>query len=710
MTRANPAQPTPPGTGASGRAAGSNPEEPARVLSAAVARFEAVLSSALDPILTIDAYGIIQSASKSVQQVFGYAPQEIIGQNVRILMPEPHRSEHDGYLASYRRTGATNILGRTREFEAVHRSGRRIPIELSVSRVDVPGERAPLFMGIIHDTSERKQSEEELRLLQNLTLTISSASSLQSAMTFALRQICLMTGWAYADVWLPAPDGEHLADGPAWHDSSPTLAEFRRAGLNVRVSPGQGLVGRVWRSQRAEWLEEIARLSAEDGFIRRDAAVAAGLHGALAVPIIANGSVVAVLCFLTRQSRPEDRRLVTLVSAAVAPLGPVILQKHAEEQLAAHRRQLEETVRQRTAQLQATHEQLRVADRLAAIGTLAAGLGHDMHNVLLPIRCRLDALDAAELPRGAHEQFHEVRRSIEYLQHLADGLHLLALNPDDNHAASETTDLGEWWAQARVLLARALPKSAELTVDLPAGLPRLAIGPHALTQAILNLVVNAGEAIDRKAGRVRLWAAPCADGRALRVGVTDNGSGMPAEVRDHAFDPFFTTKPRGLGTGLGLALVRGVAQAAGGTATIESEPGQGTTIVLELPVAESAATPGAGDPSGAGLTASVAVTDERAASLLEALLSAAGLQVARRDPAGDEPETDVWVVEPRDVERIAQARRFLRDRPGRRILLFGAGGREWRRLGAIAIERTDDFEEIRKRVTDAVAAVGRGGR
>ncbi len=88
-----------------------------------LARHEAILAAALDPVVTIDAYGIIQDASRSVERVFGWSPGELVGQNVSILMPEPYRSAHDDYLAYYRGTGVTNIIGRPREFEAVRKDG-----------------------------------------------------------------------------------------------------------------------------------------------------------------------------------------------------------------------------------------------------------------------------------------------------------------------------------------------------------------------------------------------------------------------------------------------------------------------------------------------------------------------------------------------------------------------------------------------------------
>ena len=117
----------------------------------------------LDPLITIDLNGIVQSASDSVEPVFGYRPEELVGRNISILMPEPYRSEHDRYLENYRATGIENILGSTREFRVVHKSGQAIPVELSVARVDIRGQADPLFTGSFRDIRRRKAAESALR-------------------------------------------------------------------------------------------------------------------------------------------------------------------------------------------------------------------------------------------------------------------------------------------------------------------------------------------------------------------------------------------------------------------------------------------------------------------------------------------------------------------------------------------------------------------
>jgi PAS domain S-box-containing protein len=115
----------------------------------------------LDPVVTIDHRGVVQEVSHSVKTVFGYDREELVGRNISILMPEPHRSEHDGYLARYHETGETWILGTRREFEIVRKDGEHLLCELSVSRVDVPGAE-PLFIGSFRDVTAGREAARAL--------------------------------------------------------------------------------------------------------------------------------------------------------------------------------------------------------------------------------------------------------------------------------------------------------------------------------------------------------------------------------------------------------------------------------------------------------------------------------------------------------------------------------------------------------------------
>jgi diguanylate cyclase (GGDEF)-like protein/PAS domain S-box-containing protein len=128
-------------------------------LTASEQRARAVLDTAVDGILTIDGNGRVESMNRAAEEMFGYSACEVVGRNVRMLMPEPSRSEHDGYLERYQHTGERRIVGRGREVAGRRRDGSTFPIELAVSQVD--SERQ-LFTGIIRDITERKQLEAQL--------------------------------------------------------------------------------------------------------------------------------------------------------------------------------------------------------------------------------------------------------------------------------------------------------------------------------------------------------------------------------------------------------------------------------------------------------------------------------------------------------------------------------------------------------------------
>lgn len=663
-------------------------------------RYRAIVATAILPIVTIDAQGVIREVNPAAERVFGYEPGGLTGRNVSALMPGPHAAAHDGYLAKYARTGQTSILGRPREFEGVRRDGVRFPIEISVARVDLPDQRGPLFTAIIRDISDRKRAESELRLLQELALAIGQSTDLKSALTEALRRLGAATGWSYGEAWLPNAAGELVVDSPIWHTPDLPGNELKALCRERAFRRGQGLPGAAWESRRVECFED---LSVEPRCLRAAEARALGLNAAIAFPVLAGDEVVAVLVFLHTRLTQEDRRRLDLVAAAIAPLGPVIARKRTEDELDHHRRQLETLVAERTAELERSHEQLRQADRLVAIGTLAAGLGHDMNNVLFPIRCRLDALDASKLSDEVREECLAIRRSVDYLQQLTDGLRLLALDPSDAEASSASTDISDWWDQVGVLMRRALPRQVQLETRIPLDLPTVGVAPHRLTQAVLNLLSNAGAAIARE-GHVRLSARATEHDAAVRLAVADDGCGMSDEVRRRALDPFFTTKKRGLGTGLGLSLVNAVAQSAGGSVEIQSEPGRGTTVTLELP-ALGAARPRTetGERAPARQEAVLGISDARTATLVAAFLRSAGYEV--RPPGGALPKSARVLLTEASAESLRAVRQFLKARPDRRVVVFGAATPEWARTGAIIIENVNDFEKIRKGIADALSAV-----
>src|SRR5262245_57588434 len=137
-----------------------NPQQTASP-AAQAAKLRGLLESAVTAIITIGDGGLIEDINPATERLFGYAASELIGQNVKMLMPEPYRGEHDGYIASYVATGVKKIIGIGREVSGRRKDGSIFPVHLSVSEFEADGRR--YFTGMIHDMSDRRHVEEALR-------------------------------------------------------------------------------------------------------------------------------------------------------------------------------------------------------------------------------------------------------------------------------------------------------------------------------------------------------------------------------------------------------------------------------------------------------------------------------------------------------------------------------------------------------------------
>ena len=280
---------------------------------------------------------------------------------------------------------------------------------------------------------------------------------------------------------------------------------------------------------------------------------------------------------------------------------------------------------------------------------------------------------------------------VRYLQQLADGLHYLVNSDENSQDSGAGIRLAAWWAGTGALLSKSLPVHTEVKVAIRGDLPPVGVTASALTQAVLNLFVNAGEAIAARGadwrGHVRIAAVAAADGRSIVLSVKDNGIGMSEAVRASALDMFFTTKPRGLGSGLGLALVSRVAKQAGGSVMVESKEGTGTTISLELPFATQ-------HRPSFSIKVAVSLADGRAAAFVQSVLISNGYESVKLDDAA---EADVWLVDPRIVTPH-DALVWSAKRHGRKVILFGKSHRlqrkDWRGIATGAVERAEDFEDL----------------
>ncbi|HKX95911.1 MAG TPA: PAS domain S-box protein [Methylibium sp.] len=245
------------------------------------------------------------------------------------------------------------------------------------------------------------------------------------------------------------------------------------------------------------------------------------------------------------------------------------------------------------AQLEA---QLLQAQKMEALGTLASGIAHDFNNILTAIGgnvelARLDAGADSPLQRNLAETAKATRRATELVRQI---LTFSRRQPLER----VVVDMREVVLDAVGLLRSTLPVGIELLTALPSESPKVLADRIQLHQVLMNLVVNAAQAIGTRPGRIEVSlesASLTADagiaalppGRYARLGVTDNGPGMDAATRQRIFDPFFTTKPLGEGTGLGLAVVDGIVKRFAGAITVHTEPGQGCTFHLYFPAAQA---------------------------------------------------------------------------------------------------------------------------
>lgn len=271
-------------------------------------------------------------------------------------------------------------------------------------------------------------------------------------------------------------------------------------------------------------------------------------------------------------------------------------------------------------------------ERMAALGTLSAGLGHDMSNVLMPMRVSLDKLEEVGLPRESKAILESLRHSVEHLRGLTRGLRSLSIDPDDAQASPASTELHSWWVEATAPYQWILSPAIKLHasgLETPT-LPAVAIPKHVLMQAVFNLVQNAADAMStQKRGNIWITAKVADDGATVSLLVRDDGPGMSVDTLARCTEPFFTTKSRGRGTGLGLALVRAAIERHRGRLVIESTLHKGSAFTLVLPVA------GRRDESQAVRLAIVTVAEPRMRAMVSALLSGVGVDVRMPYPPGE---------------------------------------------------------------------------
>ena len=525
---------------------------------------------------------------------------------------------------------------------------------------------------LIAEVAERKLAENIQRSHTRVLEELAGGRSLEEVLTVLVEGVEGVYAGMLCVILLLDEDGKHLRPGAA-----PSVPEPLRCMFDaLPVTPEAECCAAAAAVGERIIVEDMTKLQSREC---RDMAKALDVRACWSQPIFSSDrEVLGIFAIFYREPRGPDEAALEFITSAAHLAGIAIERRRAE------------------ARLVESEERLRVSDRLATLGTLVAGLGHDMNNVLFPLRCRLDALDWDKLPDDFREVVESSRDSVDYLQQLGSGLRLLAADPEDTEASLEVTSLSAWWGQVEPLISKMVPKEVTLIADIPHDLPLIAVAPHRLTQAIMNLVVNAAEAMP-SGGRVRIEIDGDDARHEVAITVHDEGVGMLEETRLRAFDPFFTTKKRSLSTGLGLSLVLGVVRRAKGVITIDSAPGKGTAVRLVFPAAQVSGN-SRRRLDGRPESATVTLRDLRTAAWVANVLESVGYTVSVAED-GDPRDSDLWVTEATG-RNLAAARQFLTGQDHGQIIVLGSAGTEWTVLGAIVVEDASNLDAIKSAVCE----------
>ena len=359
---------------------------------------------------------------------------------------------------------------------------------------------------------------------------------------------------------------------------------------------------------------------------------------------------------------------------------------------------LEQRVAERTTELMRAEEQLRQSQKMEAVGQLTGGLAHDFNNLLTGITGSLEMMQV----RLGQGRVADVDRYVAGAQGAAKRAaaltHRLLAFSRRQTLAPKVVDVNALVVGMDELIRRTVGPQIDLQTVAAPGLWNTMVDPSQLENALLNLCINARDAMP-DGGRLLVETAnreideafgdlrDIEPGRYVALSVTDNGTGMPPDVVASAFDPFFTTKPMGEGTGLGLSMIYGFTRQSGGQVRIHSEVGSGTTVTIYLPRRVGAADEEGGDlslaeaPRASGRETVLVVDDEPTVRLLvaevltdlgylalEAAEGAGGLSILRSDAVVDLLVTDVGLPGGMNGRQLADAGRELR--PGLKVLFI----------------------------------------
>ena len=601
---------------------------------AVIARYRRVLNQPVETaIITLDGQGRVTGWNGGARQIFGWAEAEMLGQSLGRVFAE----EDGGEAALLQEIAQATAAGIGR--------GEGWRLRQDGGRFWATGETRPLsdqdphagFVKIVRDRTEQRAIEVELlertQALEilNRTGTIMARETDLSAIVQAVTDAGVaLTGAQFGAFFynLVNAAGESYTLYTLSGVPREAFARFpmpRNTTVFAPTFSGEGIV----RSDDITADPRYGRNAPHQGMPAGHLPV----RSYLAVPVVSrSGEVLGGLFF--GHPRPgvftakSETSLAGLAGEAAVAIDNMRLLEKTRQEVEERRRAeaalrelnagLEEQVRRRTEEALQSAEALRQAQKMEAVGQLTGGIAHDFNNLLQVIVGNLDILnrtlppEMASLRRSATQAMSGAKRAAAITQRLLAFSRRQPLDPRPLNVNLVVQGMSE-------LLRRALGETIELQVALDADPWTTEADPNELESALLNLAVNARDAMPA-GGRLSIttanvvldaaYAARHPDARPgpyVRISMADTGSGMDAATMARVFEPFFTTKEVGKGTGLGLSQVYGFVQQSAGHVALQSEPGRGTEFHIHLPRRE-AGPAGTGEREAAQVAAAAGET------------------------------------------------------------------------------------------------------
>lgn len=588
----------------------------------------AILETALDAIIFMDSEGCVTEFNPAAERIFGFRRAEVLGQPLAdFIIPPALREAHCRGLAHFLATGSGPVLNRRIEISGCRADGTEFPVELAITPFQVDGVWA--FTAYIRDITERKAAEQRLAAQYTVTRILADAPTLEEATSKILQAMCESLGWDFGQLWqLDRKDGL-LRFVSVWQALAADSAAFVEVSKTTTFCCGVGLLGRVWADRRPHW---VADITMEANFTRAAVASHCGLRSAFAFPILYGDELLGIMEFFHHNIRKPDDPLLAMIAAAGSQFGQFIVRKRAEEGL------------------RISEAQLAQSQKMEAIGQLASGVAHDFNNLLTIISgssemllTNLRAGDPAYNPLKAIHQAGERAASLTRQLLTFSRKHVVEVKVLDLNGIVRGTEN---------MLRRLIGEDVYLKTVLNSDLGHVKVDPGQIEQVIMNLAVNARDAMPQ-GGQLTIETATIDldetyaeshaevwSGRYILLTVSDTGTGMDEKTKARIFEPFFTTKEVGKGTGLGLAVVYGIINQSGGHIAVDSEPGHGTTFKMYLPQVERLRVTGKSQ-SGIceplkGSEAILLVEDEAAVrQLIRRALEASGYTVLEASHGGE---------------------------------------------------------------------------